>query len=274
MRKPSKTIIEPRRFSLAYQLKEVWHYRELLWMLAYRDFRVKYAQAFLGFTWAIINPVINLVLLSFVFHRVAHLSTGNLPPLLFTLIGLAGWTYFAEVFTTAGDSIIGAQQMVKKIYFPRLIIPLSKAITALIDLGIVLLLLLLLLLYYGVVPNVNLLFFPVFLLLAMIAGLTGGLWLSALTIRFRDFKYISPLFLRIGIFITPIAYPASAVPETYQVWYFLNPLAGIIEGLRWSLTRGEIFPTQAYIGLALMAIFFLGSLFYFSKVEEVIADVL
>lgn len=270
----NRTIIEPRRFPLKHKLRELWQYRELLWMLAYRDFRVKYAQAFLGFAWALLNPVINLVLLSFVFHRVAQVSTGQVPPLLFTLIGLAGWTYFAEVFNNAGDSIIGAQNMVKKIYFPRLIIPLSKAITALIDLGIVLILLILLLIYYGIVPNINLLFFPLFLLLAMIAGLTGGLWLSALTIRFRDVKYISPIFLRIGIFITPIAYPANMVPEAYQFWYFLNPLVGIIEGFRWCLTAGAPLPTSAFIGFALLIILFMSSLLYFSRVEEVIADVL
>lgn len=270
----NKTIIEPQPFPLKHKFHELWQYRELLWMLAYRDFRVKYAQAFLGFSWALINPIINLALLSFVFHRVAQVETGEMPPLLFTLLGLAGWSYFAEVFSTAGDSIIGAQQMVKKIYFPRLIIPLSKAITALIDLGIVLLLLLLLLLYYGIAPSVNLLFFPLFLLLAMMAGLTGGLWLSALTIRFRDFKYISPLFLRIGIFITPIAYPASAVPEAYRFWYFLNPLAGITEGFRWSLAGGAPLPVPAFIGFVGMGVLFLGGLLYFSRVEEVIADVL
>ncbi|MCB9352630.1 MAG: ABC transporter permease [Lewinellaceae bacterium] len=270
----NKTIIEPRASSLNHKLRELWQYRELLLMLAYRDFRVKYAQAFLGFAWALINPLINLVSLSFVFHRVANISTGDTPPILFTLIGLAGWTYFSEVFSTAGDSIIGAQQMVKKIYFPRLIIPLSKAITALIDLGIVLALLLLLLIYYRVSPGSNLLFFPLFLILAIMAGLTGGLWLSALTIRFRDFKYISPLFLRIGIFITPIAYPASAVPEAYLFWYFLNPLAGIIEGFRWSLTGTVPLPVYAFVGFALLIILFVGSLLYFSKVEEVIADVL
>lgn len=271
---PNKTIIEPHRFPLGHKLQELWQYRELLWMLAYRDFRVKYAQAFLGFAWALINPIVNLILLSFVFHRVAQVSTGDIPPFLFTLVGLAGWAYFAEVFSTAGDSIIGAQQMVKKVYFPRLIIPLSKAVTALIDLGIVLLLLLLLFLYYDISLNTNLLFFPLFLLLAMLAGLTGGLWLSALTIRFRDFKYISPVFLRIGLFITPIAYPASAVPEAYRFWYFLNPLAGVIEGFRWSLTGGAPLPVSAFIGFVLMAVLFLGSLLYFSRVEEVIADVL
>lgn len=269
-----KNVIEARAFPLREKLRELWEYRELLWMLAYRDFRIKYAQAFLGAAWTLINPIINLALLSFVFHRVAHVSTADTPPLLFTLIGLAGWAYFAEVFGAAGDSIIGAQEMVKKIYFPRLIIPLSKAVTALIDLGVVLLLLLLLLAYYGLWPRWNALYFPLFLLLAMAAGLAGGIWLSALTVRFRDFKYISPIFLRIGIFISPIAYPASAVPEAYRCWYFLNPLAGVIEGFRWSLAGGPPLPGCAYLGFGLLALLFLSSLLYFSKVEEIIADVI
>ncbi len=268
------TIIEPQRFSLGKQLAEVWRYRELLWMLAYRDFRVRYAQAFLGFSWALLNPLINLVLLSFVFHRVAQVETGEVAPLLFTMTGLAGWTYFAEVFGNAGDSILGAQNMVKKIYFPRLIIPLSKAITGLIDLGITLLLLGVLLLFYRHPLSWQLIFFPAFLMAAMLAGLTGGIWLSALTVRFRDFRYISPVFLRVGLFISPIAYPAGEVPASYQFLYFLNPLAGIIEGFRWCLLGAPAPPVVAWLGIGLLLLLFTGSLFYFYRIEATIADVI
>ena len=269
-----KIIIEPKAFPLQHKLLEVWKYRELLGMLALRDFRVKYAQTFLGFSWAFINPLINLVLLSFVFHKIAQVSTEGIPPLLYTITGLVAWTYFAEVFSSAGASIIGAQNMVKKVYFPRLIIPLAKAITALIDLGIVLLLLFLLLLYYRFPITSYLLYFPLFLLLSMLAGLAGGIWLSALTVRFRDFQYISPVILRIGLFLTPIAYSASTVPEAYQFWYFLNPLATICEGFRWSILGIPANLDYLWLGSSIIIILFISGIYYFNKVETIIADVL
>ena len=274
MSREQKIVIEADRFSLVYQLKEVWAYRELLLMLAYRDFKVKYAQAFLGFSWAILNPLINLILLSFVFHKVADVQTEGIPPLLFTMAGIAGWTYFAEVFTSAGDSILGAQRMIKKIYFPRLILPLSKAISALIELVIVLTLLFVLMLYYQVSIQWETALFPLFIGLAMLAGLTGGIWLSALTIRFRDFKYISPVFIRIGMFISPIAYSSSAVPAKYFHLYYLNPLVGIIEGFRWCLLGTLPPPLYVIFGFVLLMLFFIAGILYFNRIENIIADVI
>ena len=228
-----KTIIKPSTNPFALNLKELWDYRELLWTLTYRDFRIKYAQTAIGFTWALINPIFSILILSFVFGTIAKVGTGGaeVPHLLYTTVGMCGWTYFAAVFGQGGQSIIGAQNMVKKIYFPRLVIPLSKAITAFIDLAIVLVIIVILMIYYNVTPSINIIYLPGFIIAAIVAGLAGGIWMSALTIRFRDFVHITPLLLRIGMYATPIAFPASAVPEKYQLLFYLNPLAGVPHGL-------------------------------------------
>ena len=269
-----KTVITSSPEKLSDQLREVWKYRELLLVLAYRDFRLKYAQAFLGIAWAVLNPVLNLFLLSFVFHYISDVETSNTPPLLFTMIGLVGWTYFSEVFSGAGDAVLSAQQMVRKIYFPRLILPLSKAITALIDLGVALMLLLGTWAVFGLQISSRIIFFPLFLLIAMLTALTGGIWLSALTIRYRDFRYISPVLLRLGLFVTPIAYASTEVPEHWRSLFYLNPLALAIEGFRWSLLDGVPFPEEGWLGCVFLIFFFIGGLYYFSKMEAVIADII
>ncbi|MEO1517211.1 MAG: ABC transporter permease [Bacteroidota bacterium] len=270
----SKTIIEAGGPGFQMRWKELWQYRELLWMLAWRDFRVKYAQTFLGLSWAILNPLLTLLILTFVFGTVVGVDTGDIPHPVYTLAGMCGWTYFSALTASAGGSIISYQQIVKKIYFPRLLIPLSKAITCFIDFAVILLCLALLMLLYGVSPSGNLLYLPLFILMALLAGLSAGIWMSALTIRFRDFQHITPLLLRLGLYATPIAYPASAVPEAYQMIFFLNPLAGIVEGMRWSLLGGDALPSHTYLSFAVVLLLFVSSIFYFHKVERSMADIL
>lgn len=275
-----KTIIEARRSALRIDFAELYAYRDLLWALTYRDLRVRYAQTFIGFLWVIVNPLFSLFILTFVFGMVAKIDVGSgaqgqaIPHLLYTMVGLTGWTYFSESFAQAGTSVINAQQMVQKIYFPRLMLPLSKALTALVDLGVSLLLVGVLLLYYGFVPDGNIVFLPLFVLLAIVSGLAGGIWISALTIRFRDFQYVVPMLLRVGMYLTPIAYPSSAVPEKYQLLYYLNPIAGIVEGMRWAVLGGTALHPYSYISFAVMGLLFLLGLLYFNKVERVVADII
>lgn len=269
-----KTVIEPKKGLSTFNFKELVRYRELLWTLTYRDFRVKYAQTVLGFVWAFMNPFFTLIVLTFVFGTVAKVNTGEVPHIIYTLAGLCGWTYFAKVFEQAGSSIIGAQNMVKKIYFPRIIIPTSKALTALIDFFIVLAILAILMVVYQFPPSNNIVYFPLFLIIAITSGLAAGIWMSALTIRFRDFQHITPLLVRVGMYATPIAYPASAVPEKYQMLFYLNPMAGVVEGMRWSIIGGEPPHAYAYISFALIFLLFFAGLIYFSKVEKVMADIL
>lgn len=267
-------VVDANKYPLAINFKEIYQYRELIWTLALRDFKVKYAQTLVGFSWSFINPIVTLIILSFVFGTIAKVDTGNIPHIVFTTAGLCGWTYFASLVEDAGNSIIGSQEMIKKIYFPRLIIPLSKAIMGLIDFIIILLCLFVLMLFYDVPFSSNLIYLPIFILMVIIAGLAGGLWVSALTIRYRDFKYVSPLILRIGMYLTPIAYAASAVPESYKTFYYINPMAGIVEGIRWSLIGGDTPFMYMYLSFAIVIILFISGIFYFKKVEQVMADII
>ena len=269
-----KIIFSAQRPSFRSKITEIWEYRELLWMLAWRDFRVKYAQSFLGFSWAFINPVITVIILSFIFGTVAKVDTVGIPHVLYTLAGLCGWTFFASLAGDAGRSVLSAQGMVKKIYFPRLILPLSKVFTSLIDFGIVLICLAILLLIYQHPITVQFFWLPVFVFLAVLAGIASGIWVSALTIRFRDFQHVMPLILRVGMYGTPIAFPASAVPEKYQLLFFLNPLAGVVEGMRWSLLGTSAFPPYIWLSFLMLFCLFISGWIYFSRMEQVIADII
>lgn len=269
-----QTIIEPGRNPFKVDFPELYRYRELLWTLTYRDLRVKYAQTAIGVLWAFLNPILTLLVLSFVFGTIAKVETpGRVPHLLYTIAGMCGWTYFASVAAESGDSIIGAENMIKKIYFPRLVIPLSKALTAFIDLAVVLGCLATLMIYYGVTPGRSLLYLPLFLLMAVLCGLAAGIWLSALTIRYRDFRHVVPLLLRMGMYAAPIAYPASLVPAEYRALYYANPLAGVVEGLRWSILSGP--PPHPYIYNSFIFVFivFIGGVVYFNKMERVMPDI-
>jgi lipopolysaccharide transport system permease protein len=278
--KLSVLVIEPSKGVFNLNFRELYAYRELLWTLTYRDLRVRYAQTVIGALWALLNPLFTLLILAFVFGVVAKVDTGQnaagqpIPHLLYTVAGMAGWAYFASLFSEAGTSIIGAQGMVKKIYFPRLIIPLSKAATAFIDFAIVLGFMVVLMIYYGFSPTANFVFFPLFVIIAIVSGLAGGIWMSALTIRFRDFQHVTPFILRLGMYATPIAYPAAAVPEKYQILFYFNPMAGVVEGMRWSLLGGAPLHWYSYISFAAIALMLLLGLFYFKKVEKIMADIL
>ncbi|MFT6319140.1 MAG: lipopolysaccharide transport system permease protein [Granulosicoccus sp.] len=270
----SKTIIERSKNPFKIDFRELYRFRELLWILAYRDFRVKYAQTFIGFLWAFINPIFTLLILTFVFGVVAKVDTGTTPHIIYTLAGLVGWTYFASLFAEAGNSIIGAQQMVQKIYFPRLIIPLSKALNGFIDFGITLFCMFGLMLIYQFPPAKSIVFMPFFIIMAILSGLTGGIWMSALTVRYRDFQFITPFLLRLGMYATPIAFPTEAVPEKFRLLFYLNPMAGVVEGMRWSIIGGQAPHPLAYISFGVIGILFFLGVLYFHKVEKVMADIL
>ncbi|WNJ16398.1 ABC transporter permease [Pontibacter sp. G13] len=270
------TVIEPKKSAFKINFRELYEYRELLWTLTYRDFRVKYAQTILGFSWAVLNPFLQIFILSFVFGTVAKAGTGNVeaPHLIYTTAGMLGYTYFSNLMTQAGSSIIMAQQMVKKIYFPRLVIPLSKAITGLIDLLATMVILGLMMVYYQYTPGGNIIYLPFFILIAVLSGLAAGIWMSALTVRFRDFQQVTPLIVRLGMYATPIAYPASLVPEKYLTLYYMNPMAGVVEGVRWCIVGGDPPSTLMYLSFGLIAVLFVFGIFFFNRVERMMADIL
>jgi len=267
-------IIDSSKKGINLNIKELIAYKDLLITLAYRDLKVRYAQTALGFLWAIIQPLSTLLIFTLVFGKVAKVNTGTIPYPLFALTGMAAWTYFSNVMSSAGSSIIGSQAMISKIYFPRLIIPLSKSAVALVDFMIILVLLLVTMIFYGYYPDSQIIFFPLFVLLALLSGLSIGIWLSALTVRFRDFQYIIPFAVQLGMYATPVAYPASLVPDQYKFWYFLNPMAGVVEGFRWSLLGGDPPGMLTFLSTGLVLLLFISSLFYFRSVEKVMADII
>ena len=272
-----KTVVDADRQKLSLNLRELFQYRDLFLILAYRDLRVRYAQTFLGFFWAFLQPAATLLIFTVVFGKAVKVDTGEIPYPLFAIAGMTAWTYFAFVMNQAGNSIIGAQEMVKKIYFPRLIIPLSKAVVGFVDFAIAFLFLVVLMVVYKFVPSGNIIYLPVFIILTIISALAVGIWLSALTIRYRDFQHVVPFLVQFGLYATPIAYPAETIINSLPNWavilYYMNPMAGVVEGFRWTIFGGAPPSNYVYISFALVGLLFVSSLFYFRKVERVMADI-
>ena len=272
-----KTVVDAEKQKLSLNLRELFQYRDLFVILAYRDLRVRYAQTFLGFFWAFLQPAATLLIFTVVFGRAVKVDTGGVPYPLFAIAGMTAWTYFAFVMNQSGNSIIGAQEMVKKIYFPRLVIPLSKAVVGFVDFAIAFLFLAVLMVIYKFVPSWNIVYLPIFILLTIISSLAVGIWLSALTIRYRDFQHVVPFLVQFGLYATPTAYPAETIinnlPDWAVVLYYMNPMAGVVEGFRWSILGGAAPSDYAFISFALIAILFVSALFYFRKVERVMADI-
>ncbi len=270
-----KPLIISSKSSL-FQFRDLKAYKELFWMLAWRDFKVRYAQTTVGILWAFIQPILTIAILHVVFGKFVKVDTGNTPHMVFTACGMMAWTYFSFVMTNAGSSIISAQSMVKKIYFPRIIIPLSKALVGLIDMAITATILAGLMIYNQVSVSSNIVYLPLFLALLMITSLSIGILFSALSIRFRDIQYLIPFVVQLGLYITPTAYPSSvalnSLPQWATIIYYLNPMAGIVEGFRWSILG--LAPPSIYslISFAMIAILFAFSLYFFKKIDSKIAD--
>ena len=275
--KESKTVIDAKQSKLALNIKELFQYKDLFLTLAYRDYRVRYAQTFLGFAWAFIQPFTTLLIFVVVFGKAAKVDTNPIPYPVFAICGMAAWSYFAYVLNQSGTSIVGAQDMVKKIYFPRLIIPLSKATVGFVDFGITSLFIFILMFYYQITPSVNILFLPLFAFMGILAALAVGIWMSALTIRFRDFQHVIPFMVQFGLYATPVAYPAELVTNSIPKWasivYFLNPMAGVAEGFRWAILGTTPPSSYSYISFGFIFILFISGLYYFKRVERVMADI-
>lgn len=258
-------------------LGELLRYRDLFLVLAYRDYRIRYAQTFMGLTWAFLQPAATLLIFTLVFGRAIGVDTESIPYPLFAVCGMAAWSYFAYVLAQSGTSIIASQEMVKKIYFPRLIIPLSKAAVGFMDFGITTLLIFVFMVYYSVPPAPTVLVFPFFAIMGIVAALAVGIWMSALTIRYRDFQHVIPFLVQVGLYATPVAYPASLVTDALPPWagalYFLNPMAGVTEGFRWSLLGTAPPPAFSYVSLIIACVLLVSGLYYFRGVERTMADV-
>ncbi|MEM9920486.1 MAG: ABC transporter permease [Bacteroidota bacterium] len=268
----NKTVITAEKRTLVETLRSIYQYKDLFRMLAWRDIQVRYAQTYLGLAWAIINPLFTLLVLTFVFGVVSKVDTAEIPHVVFTIAGMCCWVPFATLTNESGKAIVAAKVIISKIYFPRILIPLSKILLSLVDAAIVFFFLLCLLLFHQVPISYALLLAPLFIFCALACGLATGLWVSALSVRFRDFIHISPIILRIGIFLTPIAYPAAKIPQAFLPFYFLNPMAGITEAFRWAVFGSEWPGNHAFLSFAILILLFWSGLRYFNKVESEMAD--
>jgi len=270
------TVIKPSKGFVPINLKELWKYRELFFFLAIRNISIRYKQTVLGVAWAGIQPFLIMVVFSVIFGKVAKLPSGGIPYPLMVMAGTIAWQFFSTGLSQASSSILTGAGMVRKIYFPRLILPVSFLISSFIDFSITFIIFLGIMLYYGFLPTLLMLYLPLFLLLLFLFTLGLSLWFSALNVAYRDVKIMIPFLLRLGIYISPVGFLTSTIPEKYLMFYSLNPLVGIIDGFRWCLLGGEIQPmwTGLYISIGITIIILISGLFYFSKKEKSFADII
>lgn len=259
---------------VSLKLRELWEYRELLYFLIWRDIKVRYKQTMLGATWAIIQPVLTMIVFSLFFGKLAKLASDGLPYPIFSYTALVPWTFFAHGLSTASQSVVSSSNLIKKVYFPRLAIPISTVLSGIVDFLLAFGVLLLMMWYYGVAPTINILFLPLFLLLALVTSLGVGLWLSAMNVQFRDVRYVVPFIVQFWMFATPIAYSSRLLHEPWRTVYGINPMVGVVEGFRWSLLGTGNAPGPIIGVSALAALFILVTgAFYFRRMEKTFADV-
>ena len=268
------TVIEPPRGWHMLNWRELWAYRELLWVLTMRDIKVRYKQTVLGAAWAIIRPVVTMVIFSVVFGQLAKMPSDGFPYPIFVYAGLLPWTFFAASISSSGQSLVGSAHLVSKVYFPRLIIPLSSVGAGLVDLLISTGILLLMMLWYGVGWSANLLAAPLLLLAVVFTALGVGTLLSALTVAYRDFTHLTPFVVQIWMYITPVIFPVSIVPERWQWLMYLNPMTGLVEGFRAAFLGKPFDLTGLGISFAIALALFAIGVAYFEKVERRFADII
>jgi homopolymeric O-antigen transport system permease protein len=266
--------ILPYRRGFDIGLREVWAYRELLVFFVWRDVKIRYKQTVIGASWALLQPFLTMLVFSLIFGRLAKLPTNGLPYPVFYYCALLPWSYFATGLQNATNAMVEQQRLITKIYFPRLVLPVSAVLSGLIDFAVAFAMLIALMVYYRIVPGSAALLLPGFLLLAILTALGFGLWLSALNAIYRDVRYIVPFLVQFWMFVSPVAYSSSLVPQRWHWIYGLNPMAGVIEGFRWALTGHGVAPRPLFaasVGGVLLVL--LGGLLYFRSVEGTIADI-
>jgi lipopolysaccharide transport system permease protein len=266
--------IRPSYGWVSPKLHELWAYRDLLYFLIWRDVKVRYKQTAIGVIWAILQPLVTMIIFTVVFRKFANVPSDGLPYSVFAYTALLPWNLFAGALTRSSTSVVGEAHLISKVYFPRLIVPLSATVVGLIDFAVAFVILLVMMTWFGIFPSWAVLTLPLFLMLALLTALAVGLWLSALNVKYRDVGHTIPLLTQIWMFASPVAYPISLVPSEWRLLYSINPMAGVIEGFRWSLLGKEQpdFLVIAVSSTVVMAILF-GGLFYFKRMERTFADV-
>ena len=267
-------VIHPPRGWAALELREFVGAHELLYFLVLRNLKLRYKQTALGAVWAVLQPLLSMVVFTAVFGRLARLGSDGLPYPLFALAALVPWTYFANALTVAGNSLVDQQQLLTKVYFPRLLLPLAAIIAGLVDLTIAFVLLLIVLAWYGIEPSFRLLAAPAFTLLAAVSAFAPGIWLAALNVRYRDVRYVIPFLVQIWLFVTPVVYSSQLVPQQWRFLYRLNPMAGVVDGWRWMISPAAPAPGAALlISSGAVVVLLTVGLYFFRRVERSFADV-
>jgi lipopolysaccharide transport system permease protein len=255
-------------------LKELWDYRELLYFLMWRDIKVRYKQTALGAAWAIIQPFFMMIVFSLFFGRLGKIPSDGIPYPVFVYCALLPWQLFSFALSESSNSLVGNQNLITKVYFPRLVVPISAVLGGLIDFAIAFVILLAMMAYYGIVPGIAIVTLPLFILLAVMTALGVGLWLSALNVQYRDVRYTIGFLTQFWLFATPVAYPSSLIPAKWRALYGLNPMAGVVEGFRWALL-GKADPPGALLAVSVgvVILILVGGLYYFRRMEQTFADI-
>ena len=272
---PQVLIIEAGRTELHYW-RDLWRYRELCFFLAWRDLLVRYKQTAIGIIWALLRPLLTMLVFTFVFSKLARLPSGGVPYPILVFAALLPWQFFSNAFSEAGNSLISNSSMISKVYFPRLIIPISTVMVSFVDFLISGLILVGIMIWYGFVPDWRILMLPIFIFIAIAAAMGAGLWIAALNVKYRDFRYIIPFVVQFGLYISPVGFSSNIVPEKWRLLYSLNPMVGVIDGFRWAILGGD---TQIYLpgillSMLLITVMVITGIMYFRKTEKTFADVI
>lgn len=270
------TIIKPSNGFIPIDFKELFRYRELFFFIAWRDIVIRYKQTAIGIAWAAIQPLMTMIVFSVIFGKLAKLPNEGIPYPILTFVGILPWQLFSTSLNNASLSVVSNSGMISKIYFPRLIIPVGSTIAAMVDFVIAFMILIGMMLWYQVIPTIHILFLPLFLLLALAAALGLGLWFAGLNVAYRDVKHMLPFILRLGIYISPVGFLSSTIPDKYQLLYSLNPLVGVIDGFRWCLLGGKITPNWhgLIMSTGIVCLILISGLYYFVKTEKTFADII
>jgi lipopolysaccharide transport system permease protein len=272
----SQIIIEAGRAEKNYW-RDLWRYRELFQVLAWRDISVRYKQTIIGVAWAVIRPFLTMVVFTVIFGKIAKLpSEGTAPYALLVFAGMLPWTFFSTALAEASNSLIGNANLISKVYFPRLIVPTATVVVALIDFLISFTVLAAMMVWYQFLPGWQILLLPIFILLAFVASLGPGLWITALNVKYRDFRYIIPFLVQFGLYVSPVGFSSNIIPEKWRLLYSLNPMVGVIDGFRWCILRGEspIYWPGFYLSLGVTAFFLWLGIRQFRKMEKSFADLI
>ena len=272
-------IIKPSRGWISLQLGAVWEYRELLYFLVWRDLKVRYKQTALGVAWIVLQPVVGMVVFSLLFGTLLKVPSGDVPYPIFAYAALLPWNYFASSLNRSSTSLVASANLITKVYFPRLVIPIAGVLSGLVDFAVAFLVLVGLMVFYGIAPTVAVVWLPGFLLLAMLTALGFGLWLSALNVRFRDINQLVPFLVQIWMYVTPVIYGSTLIPERFRLLLGLNPMTGVVEGFRWALLGGQLADAQApgvlfAMSIAITLLVLVSGAVFFRRTERTFADII